>query len=161
MKTWSAVGLSRVSLFCLCFFRWSWPGRTRGCGNRHHIWCSRRTAWQELGRWRGLFSSPLYPSRTPPAYPQGSLFPHQASCLQAAGVCSLWKQNGGMTLLHNKVTELNDLFYKFKIINVILNIIIFYIILNQNKHAFYSFKLKGKLTQKWKWPHDLLTLKPS
>ncbi len=53
-----------------------------------------------------------------------------------------------MTLLHNKVTELNDLFYKFKIINVILNIIIFYIILNQNKHAFYSFKLKGKLTQK-------------
>ncbi len=81
---------------CLWFFRWSWPGRTRGCGNRHRIWCSRPTAWQELGRWRGQFSSPLYPSRTPPAYPQGSLFPHRASCLQAAGVCSLWKQNSGM-----------------------------------------------------------------
>ncbi len=161
MKTWSAVGLSRVSLFLSVFFLGGLDQVVHVDVEIVIILCSRRTAWQELGRWRGLFSSPLYPSRTPPAYPQGSLFPHQASCLQAAGVCSLWKQNGGMTLLHNKVTELNDLFYKFKIINVILNIIIFYIILNQNKHAFYSFKLKGKLTQKWKWPHDLLTLKPS
>lgn len=105
VKQWVCFGL-------LCFvcvsFRWSWPGRTHGCGNRHRIWCSRQTAWRELDRWRGLFSSLLYPSHTPPVYPQGSPFPRRASCLRAAGVYSLWKQrNGNSKLLWVGTNELN------------------------------------------------------
>lgn len=69
--------------------RWSSPGRTRGCGRRRHIWCNTPWAWLGPGRWPTPSSSRRYPWRTPPVYPQGSLAPHPASCLLAAGACSL------------------------------------------------------------------------
>lgn len=84
--------------FVCVLFRWSWPGHTRGCGSRRRIWCSKRTAWRGLDRWPGPFSSLLYLSHTPPAYPQGSLSPLRVYGLQAADVYSLWKQRNDFTL---------------------------------------------------------------
>lgn len=84
--------------FVCVLFRWSWPGHTRGCGSRRRIWCSKQTAWRGLDRWPGPFSSLLYLSRTPPAYPQGSLSPLRVYGLQAADVYSLWKQRNDFTL---------------------------------------------------------------
>lgn len=73
--------------------RWSSPDHTRGCGRRRRIWCNTPWASPGPGRWPGRSSSGRYLWRTPLAYPQGSLAPHLASCLPAAGVCSLQDEN--------------------------------------------------------------------
>lgn len=69
--------------------RWSSPDRRHGCEHRRHILCSIQWALLGLGRWPNPSSSGRYLWHILPVSPRGSLAPHLASCLLAAGVCSL------------------------------------------------------------------------